>query len=225
MIKFTELEKFVSDRLSIIGKCVAVIGSVGVVVNNYWGGIDGRYPVLQLVVTLIWLGVFFILFSYEDLAFEQTKVLGPGDLAVFKALSEIPLDIEGSNLANNAWLSSEADKKYMDEDSYEATVEEYKSCEAGVFFKNVFLQWDSYDCGNGYGCSHGSYVYEINVFSKGKNVVIDFTDGDCLEFYNEGKIARTPTIGASIYDFYRACQLCNIELEFSDHALSLMNSK
>lgn len=143
-----------------------------------------------------------------------------GNAVLYAAFSVIPLDIEGSNLENTGWMPK--DISYMGEDSYKLAVEEYNLKNAKVLFKNVSLQWDSCDCGDGYGCSHGSYVYEINIFSNGKNITIEYTDGDSLEFYNEGKYCKIPTAGATIFDFIRMCEICEIQLELSDYAVSLL---
>jgi len=145
-----------------------------------------------------------------------------GNAVLYAAFSVIPLDIEGSNLENTGWMPSEKEIRYMGEESYKLAIEECNLKNAKVLFKNVSLQWDSCDCGDGYGCSHGSYVYEINIFSKGKNITIEYTDGDSLEFYNEGKYCIIPTSGATIFDFVRMCEICEIELELSDYAVSLL---
>ena len=145
-----------------------------------------------------------------------------GNAGLYAAFSSIPLDVEGSNLENTGWMPSEKDIRYMGEESYKLAIEECNLKNAKVLFKNVSLQWDSCDCGDGYGCSHGSYVYEINIFSKGKNITIEYTDGDSLEFYNEGKYCKIPTSGATIFDFVRMCEICEIELELSDYAVSLL---
>ncbi len=145
-----------------------------------------------------------------------------GNAVLYAAFSVIPLDIEGSNLENTGWMPSESDIKYMGEESYKLAVEECNLKNAKVLFNNVSLQWDSCDCGDGYGCSHGSYVYEINIFSNGKNISIEYTDGDSLEFYNEGRYCKIPTAGATIFDFIRMCEICEIQLELSDYAVSLL---
>jgi hypothetical protein len=145
-----------------------------------------------------------------------------GNAVLYAAFSVIPLDIEGSNLENTGWMPSKKDISYMGEESYKLAIEECNLKNAKVLFKNVSLQWDSCDCGDGYGCSHGSYVYEINIFSNGKNITIEYTDGDSLEFYNEGKYCKIPTTGATIFDFIRMCEICEIELELSDYAVSLL---
>lgn len=145
-----------------------------------------------------------------------------GNTVLYATFSAIPLDIEGSNLENTGWMPSEEDIKHMGEKEYKLAVDEYNLRNEKVIFKNVFLQWDSCDCGDGYGCSHGSYVYEIDVLNNGERIKIEYTDGDSLEFYNKGKYCKIPTEGATIFDFIRMCEICEIELELSDYAVSLL---
>ena len=142
---------------------------------------------------------------------------------LYLAFSSIKLDIEGSNLQNTGWIPSDKDKKYMDEDRYKYAIEEGNNKNEKVLFKNIELQWESCDCGDGYGCSHGSYVYEIIIINYNKKIKVEYTDGDSLEFYNNGKCGRIPVEGASIFDFIRISQLCEIELELSEYAESLLN--
>ena len=144
------------------------------------------------------------------------------NILLYAAFSSIPLDIEGSNLENTGWIPSENDKKYMDEKNYILAIEEANKKNAKVLFKNISLQWDSCDCGDGYGCSHGSYVYDIDIINGDKRINVEYTDGDSLEFYNEGKYCKIPTAGATIFDFMRMCQICEIELELTDYAESLL---
>ena len=42
-------------------------------------------------------------------------------------------------------------------------------------------------------------------------------------FEGNGKCVRTP-IGITVFDFIRACELCEIELELSDYAMSLVHN-
>lgn len=147
-----------------------------------------------------------------------------GNTVLYAAFSTIPLDIEGSNLENTGWMPSEDDIKYMGEENYKLAVEECNIKNEKVIFKNVFLQWDSCDCGDGYGCPHGSFVYEIDILSKGERIKVEYTDGDSLEFYNpkSGMYCNIPTKGATIFDFIRMCEICEIDLELSDYAVSLL---
>jgi hypothetical protein len=137
--------------------------------------------------------------------------------------SSIPLDIEGSNLGITGWIPTESDTGYIDEETYKFEVEKYKSKNEKVIFKNAFLQWDNCSCGDsGYGCSHGSYVYEIDIKTKDKTYVVDCEDGDSLFFEGNRSSMKLPAASATIWDFYRACELCEIELELSDYAKNLL---
>jgi hypothetical protein len=144
------------------------------------------------------------------------------NMLLYNAFSNIPLDIEGSNLENTGWIPSESDKKYMNEENYRLAIDEGNAKNEKVLFKNIRLDWDSCDCGDGYGCSHGSYVYGINIVNDDKKICVEYTDGDTLEFYNNGIYCKIPTAGVSVYDFIRMCQICEIELELSDYAVSLL---
>jgi hypothetical protein len=146
------------------------------------------------------------------------------NLALFKAFQSVALDIEGSNLENTGWMPSDIEKQRMDEKVYTSYVEEANAKNAKVIFKNISLQWDSCDCGDGYGCSHGSYVYDINIKNTDKTHSVEYTDGDSLEFFNNGQYCKIPSGCATIYDFIRMCQICEIELELSDYAILLLTT-
>lgn len=141
---------------------------------------------------------------------------------IFKVFSNIKLDIEGSNLGQVGWLPSESDLDYMPIEEYNLSVEEFNSQNSKVLFTNIRLDWDSCDCGEGYGCSHGSWVYQLTIINDKDKTEIDYVDGDALEFYNNGKSSRIPTENATVYDFIRNCEMCDINLEFSDYAKSLL---
>ena len=145
-----------------------------------------------------------------------------GNVLLYAAFSSIPLDIEGSNLENTGWMPSESDIKYMGEESYKLAVEECNLKNSKVMFTNVSLSWDSCDCGDGYGCSHGSYVYEIHITNGEKVYEVEYEDGDHLYFEGSGKMVKIPVAGSTVYDFIRACELCEIELQLSDYAVSLL---
>ena len=145
-----------------------------------------------------------------------------GNVLLYEAFSSIPLDIEGSNLENTGWMPSESVIKCMGEESYNLAVEECNLKNSKVMFKNVSLSWDSCDCGDMYGCSHGSYVCEIHITNIEKVYEVEYEDGDHLYFEGNGKMVKIPVAGSTIYDFVRACELCEIELELSDYAVSLL---
>lgn len=143
------------------------------------------------------------------------------NVLLYAAFSTIPLDIEGSNLENTGWMPSESDIKYMGEESYKLAVEECNLKNSKVIFKNVSLSWDSCDCGGGYPCSHGSYVYAIEVKNEDKTHELSL-EPEYICFDNDGKYGSLPIPSATIFDFIRMCQLCEIELELSDYAVSLL---
>jgi len=143
------------------------------------------------------------------------------ETTLFTAFSQIPLNVEGSNIDRTGWMPSEDDKKYIDENSWQKAVKEYEEANEKVMFNNVSLQWDSCDCGDGYGCSHGSYVYEILISNEDKTHKVDVDDSG-LSFYNDQKQSCIPMYGSTIYDFYRACELVDIKLQLSDYAKSIL---
>lgn len=143
------------------------------------------------------------------------------NILLYAAFSSIPLDIEGSNIDFIGWIPSEQDKKYMPEDVYESEKKKGEEQNSKVLFRNVKTQWESCDCGGDYPCSHGSYVYEIEV-KNGEKTHDLYLEPEYICFDNDGKYGSLPIPNATIFDFIRMCQLCEIELELSDYAVSLL---
>lgn len=143
---------------------------------------------------------------------------------LFKVFSKIPLDVEGSNIDFVGWIPSEDDKKYMPNDVYESEKKKGEEQKEKVLFRNLKTQWESCDCGGGYPCSHGSYVYAIDVINDDKTHELSL-EPEYIGFDNNGQYGCLPIPGATIFDFIRMCQLCDIELELSDYALSLIEQK
>lgn len=139
---------------------------------------------------------------------------------LYAAFSKIPLDIYGSNLDLTGWMPSEKDKETMDERNYAFAVEEYKKRNAKVMFTNVSLQWDICACSE--YCSHGSGVYEMEIKNRNEIFIVELEDLDSLVFDGPIGFVKIPIENATIFDFYRACELSGIELELSDYALSLL---
>lgn len=83
--------------------------------------------------------------------------------SLYSVFSSIPLDIEGSNIDFVGWIPSEMEKEHMPINIYEFEKKKGEEQNSKVLFKNVNLHWDSCDCGGGYPCSHGSFVYEIEL--------------------------------------------------------------
>lgn len=142
-------------------------------------------------------------------------------LQIFKALSIITLDIEGSNISNTGWYPHDIEIEYMTEDDSKQALSEAKNKDAKVLFTNVYLNYDSCDCNDGM-CSHGSWVFEIIVMDNENRHEIDVQE-EYLQVYRGNKVASVP-IECSVYDFYRMCELMGVKLEFSDYAKSLIKA-
>jgi len=140
---------------------------------------------------------------------------------LYIAFSSILLDIEGSNIDFTGWIPSEKDKKHMSTDVYELEKKKGEDQNSKVIFKNIKIQWDSCDCGNGYSCSHPNYVYSIEIKNENKTHELDI-EPEYICFQNKGKYGSLPIPNATIFDFIRMCQLCDIELELTDKAASLL---
>lgn len=146
------------------------------------------------------------------------------NLRLFAVFSAIPLDIKGSNVSYMGWRPTETDKEtYSNCDFYADSVRKGEEKNAKVLFKNVLLKWESCDCGEGHGCSHADWVYEIEIIDNGITYILDY-DGLTGDVRNGVKYAAIPMEGSSIYDFYRMCQLVGIRLELSDYAISLLQA-
>lgn len=142
--------------------------------------------------------------------------------SLYSVFSSIPLDIEGSNIDFVGWIPSEMEKEHMPINIYEFEKKKGEEQNSKVLFKNVNLHWDSCDCGGGYPCSHGSFVYEIEITNEDKTHKLEVEE-DYICFDNTGKYGALPIQNTTIFDFIRMCQLCEIELELSDYAVSLLD--
>lgn len=145
-------------------------------------------------------------------------------LDIFRVLNSIPLSVEGSNLECIEWNPPESEIQWMGEVEFNKCKEDYLLAKSKVLFENVSLQWDSCDCGGGYPCSHGSYVYEIQVTNKEEVLVIDREDDDLVAEYNNINV-RLPELYMTCYDFYRLCEILGFELEFSESLKQLLCTK
>jgi hypothetical protein len=154
---------------------------------------------------------------------ENKTITQDTNFRLYKVFSAIPLDVEGSNIANTGWIPTDLDKQYMDNESIDKSIKEGVEKNAKVLFKNVSLSWDSCDCGDGFGCPHGNYVYEIDITNGDKTHTLEMDDSGIIA-YNERNQASIPEKESTIYDFYRMCELVGIKLELSDYALILINT-
>lgn len=151
------------------------------------------------------------------------EIMRQTKLAVFAVFSEIPLDIEGSNLQEKGLCPSTVHEFYDTDEEYKLAMDGYIEKNSKVLFKNVSLQWDTCDCSD-FVCSHDDFVCGIEINDGDKTWNIIYEDQEYI--YIEGlNTVQIPISGASVYDFIRACELCGIKLEFSDYALSLLSEK
>lgn len=139
---------------------------------------------------------------------------------IFRTLSQIPLDIEGSNISRTGWYPSDWDSEHMTIEDIDDAMEDAVRKDEKVLFEKIYLHWDSCDCGGGYPCSHGDWVFEIIITDKNGNHVVDIDDGGIYVVAND-KFTQLPVEGSTVYDFYRMCEIVGIELEFTDYAKSL----
>ena len=141
---------------------------------------------------------------------------------LFQVLSNIPLDIEGSNLSKvGLYPILEHDLEYMGQAEFKKATEEATEKDSKVLFTNVFLEYDSCDCNDGM-CSHGSWVWQIVVMDDGKRYELEIVDNSIYTSFGEKTASITDD--SSIYDFYRLCEMTGVKLEFSDYAHSLFQS-
>lgn len=125
-------------------------------------------------------------------------------------LLELKFDVK--HLMNHEYYPNEDYSKYMSADEIAKMTITYNQAEKDVLFDGAVVRWDSCDCGDGYGCSHGSWPYEIRFTYLDKHG-IDFVD-DGLEFSGpKGSISISTLEGFTMGDFVRFCQLCGIELK------------
>lgn len=148
----------------------------------------------------------------------------------YAKLFEIPFELE-KNIAKDGWKPTEdmIDEEFISREDYEAMLHDYNVANEKVIFSNTYLEWDSCDCGDGYGCSHGSWIYSLSIINDGKRMEADIEDGEYLMIENGKKgddyrCISLPIDSISIGDFYRACQLMGIELEFTEYGQSILTA-
>ncbi len=142
------------------------------------------------------------------------------NIKLYSVFSKIPLDISGSNLDKAWYTPNKEDAEYMGMEHYLKLAQECLEKNAKVLFTNIELQWESCDCSD-YGCSHGSYVYEMKIKSGDKIHKVEVDDIGVLIYFNERQ-ANIPCNDVTAYDFYRMCEMVGVKLELSDYAKSLL---
>lgn len=147
----------------------------------------------------------------------------------YLCLFSIPFEVN-KNIAVDGWYPSESDvnDEFLTRLDFDIAMEEYKKANEKVIFSNTYLCWDSCDCGDGYGCSHGSWVYSVGILTDNKeNIEFDIYDEDLLNVNNgkrgsDYKELNLPIGLITVGDFWRATQLMGVELKFTDYGNSLL---
>ena len=131
--------------------------------------------------------------------------------------TKIPFDLKTIHLIdNNIWHPVESDKKYMSQIAFDEAMAKYKKENSELLFTNTTVNYDSCDCGDGYGCSHPAFPIEIKVKDTLKNLtyLIEIVDDDGLGFNHNGTSINISGLKNFTYsDFIRFCKLCDINLE------------
>jgi len=126
-------------------------------------------------------------------------------------LYRVPFSVE--LLFNNEYPVDESAKSYMGE-SYDDYVAAYNKKEAAVLFNNTYVDYDSCDCGDGYGCSHGSWPFRIRFLNNDKVCDGDFEDEHSLILTGTKNCIRIEDYTKiTMFDFVSICELVGINLE------------
>ena len=88
------------------------------------------------------------------------------------------------------------------------------------YFANVKLDWESCDCSE-YPCSHPDYVANVIITNDVRSTEIQIEDGETLFGQGYASYFAIP-IKSTLYDFYRACQLIDYELELTDYSKQII---
>ncbi len=146
------------------------------------------------------------------------------------------------------WKPSESDKEMIGECEYDKQLKQYHESKSKLFFKNVKLFWDSCDCGDGYGCSHGSWIYEVwvekpehikkNLINRIQNLAKhDKTRVENWIFEIGGETYLGNNVGLekdesicyplpkTLGDFISDCNRIGVELEWSDWVIDIYFKK
>lgn len=106
--------------------------------------------------------------------------------------------------------------EWLFEDEKDKQNKEYSEYEKKVIFDDMSIIWDSCDCGDGYGCSHESWPYKINV-GYDKDLNIEFVDNG-LEIQKDGvgNVYFESIQNLSAGQFIDALRSLKIEIKFKN---------
>jgi hypothetical protein len=97
---------------------------------------------------------------------------------------------------------------------YNESMNVFKGAEKNVIFENTSVEYDSCDCGDGYGCSHG--LFPVSIIFEGNPNVESEIEEDQIYLHHNGFSIWLPFEKANMQDFIDACKLLKINLNFKD---------
>jgi hypothetical protein len=103
---------------------------------------------------------------------------------VFIDFDMVSMDLNDLDAINsNIWFPSETDKEYMSQSAFDDELRKANTKKVNLIFSNIRINYDSCDCGEGWGCSHGRWPYQIIVSDGEKEPhVIEIENQDSLAY-------------------------------------------
>lgn len=128
-------------------------------------------------------------------------------------------------LYNLGWHPSQMDldAEYMGQENYDKAVKEFEDTENLVVFDDLMVVMETCDCGDGYGCSHADWPYEIK-HNFGKEITLSWEDDGFYIETPKGYLRFDKTDEMTIGDFYYGCKLLGVELSINDNGLKLLRA-
>ncbi len=123
-------------------------------------------------------------------------------------------------LQNWKYPISEEEKKHFEPDEILEQENAYNEAETALMYDNLQLHWDSCDCGDGYGCNHPDWVYEITNGEEGQTIEMQ-DDGMCIcvehgeepeNGFRQSRDITTSDLDFSMADFERLCSIVGFKL-------------
>ncbi|PTX14415.1 hypothetical protein C8N40_11180 [Pontibacter mucosus] len=131
-----------------------------------------------------------------------------------KDLTQIPFTAANFHLLENPhipyWLWEDCAEIYGQEELAKMKAE-HAEAESKLLFSGIHISYESCDCGDGYGCSHGSWPYEMTI--KGNEGYEILFEEDGIYFRKGNRwITYSDLNGLTMADFVRACEYVGITL-------------
>jgi len=137
-------------------------------------------------------------------------------ISMNKVMDLYNLPFDYGRLMNREWKPEgkhEFHEVWMPDNTKKRMIDVYNDAEAKVLFKNVRIDYESCDCGDGYGCSHASYPIGIG-FSEDESF---FLEED--SYYADNKVSFHSPLPKTIGEFVEDCSRCGFNLEWSDEVV------